>query len=151
MDRHVRQRRRKTLNEELLAQGLGEAQSETSEPSSGEEPSGRRVATVLLVPLLFGLAGVLVHQVSWQAGLAVGVLGILVGWWLTETARRGSSARRDGPFRAFVLVGLAVAVAATVMVGVAGFHQEDLLFLAVIWAAWVALWAVDRLLARLLR
>jgi hypothetical protein len=150
MERHPWRRRRRTLNEELLSRGLHEAQAGNPEDDR-ERPPARRLAELVFLPLLFTLAGLLVHQVSWSAGLLVGVLGILIGWWRSDAANRGLDLPRTGPFRAFVLVGLAVVVAATVLVGVAGFSQEDVFFLAVMWAAWLALWALDHLLARLVR
>jgi hypothetical protein len=138
----------RTLNEALLAERPREAA-----PKPAAAPEGRQQARARLMRLglwvtgallLLGLKWIVEFLPSW-AQIVVGalVVGHLVAFFLGSTRRRSSDAGKG--VRAVFVLWLAICVAATVLVAIGGFQQDDRALLGLIWPILALIWIGYRL------
>lgn len=141
-------RKPRTLNEELLAEGSREAEPEA--PAARED---RHQAQARLFRLALWVAGALVVLgLKWiveflpaWAEILAGVLVVshLLSIFLRSTSNRSFGAAKR--LRALFLVWLAICVAATVLVAIGGFQQDDRALLGVVWPILALIWIGYRL------
>ena len=138
----------RTLNEELLAEG-----PRHGDPDAAAGRQHRHEAKARLMRLALWIAGaLLLLSLKWIVEFlppwAQIVAGILVmahflSIFLRSTRRRSVGAAKG--LRAVILVWLAVCVAVTVLVAIAGFQQDDLALLGVVWPILALIWIAYRL------
>ena len=142
-------RRKKTLNEELLEAGPRHADGE--EAAARQERHKARTGLVVL----FVIAGALVLPgLHWVVGFLPAWAAVVVGFlvvghyfsiFVRSTKRRSPSAGRT--LRTAFLLGLALAVALTVLVAIGGFQQDDRPLLGFAWPMVALIWVAYRLRA----
>jgi len=140
----------RTLNEELLAEGPRDG-----DPDAAAGREDRHQAKARLMRLALWIAGaLLLLSLKWiveflppWAQIVAGVL--VVAHFLSifvRSTRRSSVGGAKGP-RAVFLVRLTVCVTVTVLVAIAGFQQEDLALVGVVWPILALIWIAYRLRA----
>jgi hypothetical protein len=140
--------RRATLNEGLLAKGPRGA-----EPEDAATLAERGAAKSRITRLVVGLAAFLVllglkfgieFLPSW-VGLIVGLLVVahLVSIFVGSTKRGTADAGKR--LRALFFLWLAICFAATVLIALGGFQEDDRALLGVLWPILALIWVAYRL------
>ena len=140
----------RTLNEELLAEG---PRDRDPDAAAGREDRHQAKARLMLLALwiagallLLGLKWIVEFLPPW-AQIVAGVLVVahFLSIFVRSTRRRSVGGAKG--LRAVFLVWFAVCVAVTVLVAIAGFQQEDLALLGVVWPILALIWIAYRLRA----
>jgi hypothetical protein len=136
-------RRRRTLNEELLAEGPRLAEAGTAD--GGEKRPKRAIIWIVRALLVLGLLAA-ERLPSW-AKLVVGVLvvGHLFSIFVHSTRKRAPNAATG--LRVVLVVWLLLSVVVTALVAAGGFQQDHRALLGIVWPVLILIWMAYRIRA----
>jgi hypothetical protein len=141
-------RKPRTVNEELLAEGWREAEPEAAAaPADRQQAQARLILLALWVAgafFLLGLKWVVEFLPAW-AQFVVGVLVVAHFLLIFMRSTRNRSSGAANGLRALFLIWLAICIAATALIAIGGFQQDDRALLGVLWPILGLIWIAYRL------